>query len=141
VDLAARKLAAAHPRLDCDLILVLIDADEDPPCTLAPKLRSLVSRTDVDVAFVCANPEYETWFVAAAESLTAFLRVSATSTAGHPEAERLAKGWIQRHFRRPKYSETVDQAAMTAQMDLGLCRDRCPSFDKLCRELEDRNRG
>lgn len=37
-----------------------------------------------------------------------------------------------------KYSETQDQPRMTAQMDLALCRRRCPSFDKLCRELASR---
>jgi predicted ATPase len=41
---------------------------------------------------------------------------------------------------RVKYSETIDQPAMTADMDLSLCRRRSPSFDKLCRELEKRFR-
>ena len=35
-----------------------------------------------------------------------------------------------------KYSESIDQAKLTAHMDLSLCRTRAPSFDKLCRELE-----
>lgn len=33
---------------------------------------------------------------------------------------------------------TVDQPAMTSHMDLHLARERSPSFDKLCRELERR---
>lgn len=52
--------------------------------------------------------------------------------------QRCRKAWIEKRIKAPKYSETVDQPAMTAAMDLALCRSRSPSFDKLCRELEKR---
>lgn len=52
--------------------------------------------------------------------------------------QRCRKAWIEKRIKAPKYSETVDQPAMTAAMDLKLCRSRSPSFDKLCRELEKR---
>ena len=42
--------------------------------------------------------------------------------------------WVADRFKG-HYSETVDQPALTAKMDLDLCRERSPSFDKLCREL------
>jgi hypothetical protein len=93
----------------------------------------------VDVSCVIANLEYETWFVAAAESLGEFLDISDNSSiSSDPERDHQGKGWIQRKFRGIKYSETVDQPAMTKAMDLALCRQRSPSFDKLCRELEAR---
>ena len=91
------------------------------------------------VACILANVEYETWFVAAAESLRDFLDFPADATnLQAPEKARSGKGWVQRHFKGPKYSQTLDQPRLTARMDLGLCRARSPSFDKLCRELEAR---
>ena len=44
----------------------------------------------------------------------------------------------QRRFKGVKYSETVDQPAMTRAMNLAQCRLRSPSFDKLCRDLQGR---
>lgn len=94
------------------------------------------------MAVVFAEIEYETWFVAAAESLGGFLEVGDRPIPENPEAQRAGKGWIQEYYSRPgrSYSEPVDQPAMTASMDLSLCRRRSPSFDKLCRELEQRLR-
>lgn len=119
------------------MVLVLLDADSDLPCVLGPELLSLAKgiRADADVSCVIANIEYETWFVAAAESLSGFLELSGATASEDPERSRQGKGWIQRRFRGIKYSETVDQPTMTKTMDLALCRRRSPSFDKLCREL------
>ncbi|MGQ9648645.1 MAG: DUF4276 family protein [Phycisphaerae bacterium] len=143
VKLAAMKLAAALPSKDPCLILVLLDRDPDPrpPCMLAPELfrTACAARPDVDVACVLAEVEYETWFVAAAESLPDYIQMSPNEPVPlSPEDARHGKSWIQRHFKGIKYSETVDQPAMTSRMDLRLCRRRSPSFDKLCRELEKR---
>jgi hypothetical protein len=116
-----------------------MDADEDLPCVLAPRLLAIArtARSDFSISCVVANVEYETWFVAAAESLTEYLDlVPGESIPEQPERDRLGKAWIQKRFRGIKYSETVDQPAMTSRMDLKLCRRRSPSFSKLCRELE-----
>jgi hypothetical protein len=96
----------------------------------------------MDVACVFANLEYETWFVAAAESLPGFLDLQGEQVPDDPEKQGCDKGWVQRHYKGPgrSYSEPVDQPAMTHTMDLTLCRKRSPSFDKLCRELEKRIR-
>lgn len=119
------------------LILVLLDADEDLPCRLGPELlaRATLAGGSQDISCVIANVEYETWFVAAAESLGEFFSASPEDIPQNPEERRAGKGWVQRFFRGPKYSETVDQPRMTAAMDLALCRARSPSFDKLCRDL------
>jgi len=140
VQLAALKLQERCEELSSGLILILIDADEDPPCILGPKLlaRARKTRGDADVACVVATVEYETWFVGAAESLRALLELQPEEPPEDPEGKRAGKGWITKRFRGPKYSETADQPSMTARMDLTLCRRRCPSFDKLCRELEAR---
>jgi hypothetical protein len=138
LNLAVPKLRAAGSK---GLILVLLDADDDLPCILGPSLLALARgvRADADISCVIANIDYETWFVAAAESLSEFLDVANDLAASKdPERARQGKGWIKQKFRGIKYSETIDQPAMTQAMDLALCRQRSPSFDKLCRELERR---
>jgi hypothetical protein len=141
VQLAALKLSNAPGAPMPSVIAVLVDADEDLPCVLAPNLLEWAKkeRSDVDVICVVANVEYETWFVAAAESLRDFLNLPAgVAVPDEPEKQRHGKGWIERHFKGAKYSETQDQPTMTAKMDLAVCQARSPSFDKLCRELERR---
>ena len=140
VSLAAAKLGNS-PSGDPALILLLVDADKDPPCLLGPQLLddARAARSDIAIACVVANVEYETWFVAAAESLQEYLDLTGAAPAD-PEGQRLGKGWIERHFQGvgARYSETQDQPAMTAHMGLALCRERSPSFDKFCREFEKR---
>lgn len=141
VDLAVLKLKEGESD-DRGMVLILVDADDDLPCELGPGLleKAREQRSDMDISCVVANVEYETWFVAAASSLGEYLELPAESVPARPEDQRAGKAWIQRHFRGVKYSETVDQPAMTSRMDLALCRERSPSFDKLCRELEKRYR-
>lgn len=137
IGIAQAKLA--HVRNDeHGMILVLFDADDDRPCVLAPRLQlEIGDRSDVDVALVIANVEYETWFVSAAESLESYLGAGVIPP-GDPEGVRAGKGWIQAHVRARKYAEPIEQPRMTAAMDLALCRARSGSFDKLCREFEKR---
>jgi hypothetical protein len=125
------------------LILILIDAEDD--CRLhgplGPRLlrRAHAIRADLDISVVIANVMFETWFVAAADSLREYLDLPDSALLPHdPERDGLGKGWIKQRIKSAKYSETADQAALTASMDLRLCRARAPSFDKLCRELESR---
>lgn len=133
-DLKLKDVSAQHR-----LILVLFDADDDLPCRLAPDLlqRITTDRPELDVTLVLATPEYETWFVAAAESLTDYLDLKANDIPDDPEVIRAKKAWLQHHFRG-RYTETIEQPALTARMDLQKCRSRSASFDKLCRELERR---
>lgn len=139
VDLAALKLREARPE-ERGMVLILVDADEDLPCELGPGLlkEAQERRSDVDLCCVVANVEYETWFIAAADSLGEYLELAETEIPQDPEGQKAGKAWVQKRFRGVKYSETVDQPAMTMRMDLSLCRRRSPSFDKLCRELEKR---
>lgn len=62
VHLAARKVAPERR------ILILMDADDDCPATLAPALleRARAARGDLAVGVVFATREFESWFVAAA---------------------------------------------------------------------------
>jgi len=141
VELAAAKLRGPFDVALPNLILILLDADYDCPKDLAPAILEATSSraTECDIVCVLAKAEYETWFVAAAESLADYLTVLPNETIPEePEQSGARKGWIAKRFKSPSYKETVDQPRLTAAMDLKLCRQRAPSFDKLCRELARR---
>jgi hypothetical protein len=139
-ELAVSKLVEHHLTEVPKLVLLLIDAEDDPACMLGPGRLAVLrgsARSGVECTCVVANKMYETWFVAAAASLGTFLVLSGDpQLPSDPERDRLGKAWIKQRIRAAKYSETVDQPAMTSAMDLRACRQRSPSFDKLCRELE-----
>jgi hypothetical protein len=124
---------------DRSMVLVLFDADEDLPCVLAPRLIETICEecAHLDVAVVLPKPEFETWFAAAAESLTSYFDLEITAPSPDPEAMGQRKGAVRRWMHRV-YSETIDQVRLTEAMDVKLCRSRSPSFDKLCRELAKR---
>lgn len=117
-------------------VLVLLDADDDLPCKLAPLLLSRAQRARPDrrIGMVLAEREYEAWFLAAAASLRG-QRGLPDDLAPPPSFTVLrdAKGWLNRRMPRG-YSPTVDQPALTAVFDLGQARGAA-SFDKLIREL------
>ncbi len=138
---ALNRLSEGTSTADPVLILLMLDSDGCCPARLGPELRAWAGDVDsrIDVACVVVHLEYETWFVAAAESLSKYIQLGeGEPVPDDPEGQRCKKAWIQRHFRRGKYQEPRDQPGMTAAMDLTLCRSRSPSFDKLCRELERR---
>ena len=132
VELAARKTDGPGA------ILILIDADEDCPATLAPELlrRAKAKRSDRPIAVVLAKREFEAWFLAAAESLRGQRGLSATlEPPGNPEMIQDAKGWLRGQMTdNRKYSETLDQPALTRLFDLESAR-RAASFDKLYRDI------
>jgi hypothetical protein len=143
VELAALKLRADRDVGIPWLVLILLDANGDCPAELGPALLARARQVagHADIACVIAKVEYETWFVAAAESLSEYLDLAAQHEPPvAPEHARCGKRWVEQRFRTVKYSETVDQPRMTAAMDLLIARARAPSFDKLCRELERRFR-
>jgi hypothetical protein len=130
VELAARKLQRPGA------VLVLVDAEDDCPKTLAPALlqRACAARSDVPHGVVLANREFEAWFLAALESLRGCRGVP-TDAQPPPDPEAI-RGAKERLAFGVAYSETVDQPALTARIDLDLARKRSPSFDKLWREME-----
>lgn len=119
-----------------DGILVVLDADEDCPASLAPQLlgwaRAASPRRQVHV--VLAEREFEAWFLAATTSLVAAGKLLVgTAPPSNPEAIRDAKGWISEHSGR-RYSPTIDQPAFAALFDLAAARS-CRSFGKLERDV------
>ncbi|HEY0479344.1 MAG TPA: DUF4276 family protein [Kofleriaceae bacterium] len=120
---------------DGGAVLVLVDADDDPACTLGPELlrRAQAARPDRRVGVVLAVREYEAWFLASAASLRG--RRGLPDDLEPPvfaETIRDAKGWLAERMRG--YSPTIDQPALTAVFDLEQARSS-RSFDKLAREV------
>ena len=141
VGLAVHKLQQFQIPDARELVLLLVDADKDCAAKCGPQTQELLFaiREDLDSTCVLAVVEYETWFVAAAESLQKYLDVADTQQVPEdPERMRCRKKWVEDRFRGTKYVEPVDQPKLTAAMDLRICRRRSPSFDKLCREIEAR---
>jgi len=120
-------------------ILVLVDADGDCPATTAQALmeRARGPAAGRPVRVVLAKNEFESWFVAAAESIGGQrgLRTNLAAPAD-PEAIRDAKGWLTRHCPGSRsYRPSRDQPALVELFDLDLARQRAPSFDKLVRDV------
>jgi hypothetical protein len=119
-------------------VLVLVDADDDCPARLGPKMLAWAAhaRSDVAVAVVLAKMEFEAWFLAAAHSVAGYRGLCAPLVPpADPESVRDAKGWLSRHMDGARrYSETLDQAALAAVFDMEAAR-QADSFDKCYREI------
>lgn len=120
-------------------VLCLLDADDDCPATLAPRILNAMSNVwpAIPKSVVVAQSEYESWLLASAVSLRAHasIRPDATPPAA-PENIRDAKGYLHEHLmvRGRYYSPSVDQVALTAHLDFSLAR-ACSSFDKFVRDM------
>jgi len=129
VELAVRGL----PGLGA--VLIVIDSDDDCPKETAPQLLARAERAAArrrHVSLVLANREFESWFIAAAESVKPGL-----AAPNSPESIRGAKEWLSKNiFSGRKYSPTVDQPKLASLFDLDSARRRAPSFDKMYREIE-----
>ncbi len=119
-------------------ILILIDAEDDCPAEVGPKLlcRAMAARPDVPVGVVLAKREFEAWFLAALESLCGCRGLlPELPPVAQPEDIRDAKGRLTQFMKGTRvYSPVVDQSALAAQFDLDLARRRSDSFEKLWRE-------
>lgn len=121
-------------------ILILADADDEEGCPaeLGPRLlkQAQAVRADASIVVVLAKREFESWFLAAAESLRGQRGFPTDlETPRDPEAIRGAKEWLSR-CRTFRYEETIDQPALAAVFDVHRARERSPSFDKLWREVQ-----
>ena len=119
-------------------ILILLDSDDDCPAELAPTILNRISPVfhNIPIAVVFAQHEFESWFLAAAESLRGKRGLkSDISPPDNPEAIRGAKEWLRRRMPSGKtYSVTQDQPALTALFDIEQAR-KADSFDKCYRDI------
>ena len=132
VELAARQISGQGT------IFIILDSDDDCPAQLGPVLlcRALQVRSDLPIAVVLAKHEFESWFLAAAESLSGHRGLkNDLQSPSNPEAISGAKEWLsQRMEGTGKYRPTVDQRELTAHFDLDQAR-HVDSFDKCYRDI------
>ena len=131
----AVRIASWQP--DCRGILILFDSDDDCPKELACTIQgwAQAEATHIPCAVVLAHREYEAWFLGGIESLRGKrgIRIDAASHP-LPETPRDAKGALEDCMMAGRtYSETADQAALTASMDLAAVHARCRSFRRMVR--------
>ena len=133
------ELAARQTQPD-GCILILLDAENDCPAETAPEVlrRAQAARGDRAIRVVLATSEYETWFLAAADSIAGRHGIYAlTEPPADPESIAGAKEWLrQRMPAGRRYRETLHQPALTAIFDLDAAR-AAPSFDKLWRDVSE----
>lgn len=131
VEFAARKIRGNGA------IFILLDSDDDCPANLGPKLRRRALKThgELPIAVVLAKHEFESWFLAAAESLRGQRGLrNSLQAPENPEAVRGAKEWLSRQMENHAYRETLDQPGLTTRFDLNQAR-RADSFDKCYRDI------
>jgi hypothetical protein len=137
-ELERAVLLAIEDRADAACVLVLLDADADCPVELGAQLLERCERvTQLPIAVVLANREFEAWYLAAKESLRGFRGVRDDAVApASPDAISDAKGELSRNMAGNRYLEVDDQPAFAEHFDLEMAAGRSGSFRKLLREIE-----
>ena len=138
-----RKLAASLKRPNVGGVLLVLDGDvkksgatafcaAETAKLLANEAMSVGGGSTLSVAVVFARQEYESWIIAAIDSLAGQRlpdgRMIDPAKASAPvgdveESPRDAKGWLSRVIEGG-YKPTRDQAALTDLLDLGILRTR-----------------
>lgn len=126
---------------ECSGVVILFDGEDDCPKELAGQVRKWAheAAAGTPCEVVVAYREYETWFLAALESLRGRYGIHQDATApANPESRRNAKGALEEFMPADRaYSETGDQPAMSAVFDMGLAHRRNRSFRKLVKAVGD----
>ncbi|WP_322769971.1 DUF4276 family protein [Frankia sp. Cr1] len=120
-------------------VLIMIDADDDCPAELGPRLlgRARAVCPGLAVSVVLANREFEAWFLAAAPSLSGERGLAqGLECPVDVEKPRHCKGWLSAHRTDGRsYKPVSDQAALAALVNLRMARKYSPSFDKFWRDV------
>lgn len=119
----------------CVGVVIVFDADDDCPKELAPTIQRWAEEVSqgVPCVVVMANREYEAWILASIEEMRGHRSIKADAVS-HPEPEdpRNAKGALEDCMvPGASYSETVDQAALTARISLKKAYAASRSFRRL----------
>ncbi|MCU0920981.1 MAG: DUF4276 family protein [Burkholderiaceae bacterium] len=134
---AAVALAVSQP--DCGGVLLLFDGEDDCPAEQGAQVLAWAraAARGVPCEVVLAYREYETWFLAALESLRGQCLIARDAEAPpDSESRRDAKGALEEHMPRgASYSPTVHQGRLSAAFDLALAYRRNRSFRKLTKAV------
>ena len=136
---AAVRLTLLQP--ECAAVLLMFDGEDDCPVELAMQVRTWAQRAAgaVPCDVVIAYREYETWFLAAIESLRGRCSISLDASAPvNPESKRNAKGALEAFMPSgASYAETIHQVKLSAMFDMALAHRRNRSFRKLTKTIGD----
>jgi hypothetical protein len=120
-------------------VLVLRDGDDrdvDCPVRLAEMLRPGQNLVPVSVEIVVAYREYESWFLAAADSLREHPDVRDDAAApADPEGRRDAKRELGK-LMLESYKETRHQPRFSALIDLKIASAKSRSFRRMIHAVE-----
>ncbi len=136
VDCQRAVVMAAKRAGPGDAVSILLDADDDCPAELGPRLLEWMQAAvgPRRISVVVAKREFEAWFVASATELAAAGRLRpGTTPPADPEALSDPKGWLS-EAKGSRYSEVLDQPRFAARFDLAAAR-QCRSFAKLERDI------
>lgn len=126
-------LAAAKAAEKKGCVLIILDCEDYCPATLGPSLLSKAQavRNDVRYLVVLAYREFESWFIAAAESLRGhFGFPDDFSAPADIEGIRDAKGWLGKRMNI-KYDPITHQHQLTKIFDLDQAQNTA-SFKRFC---------
>ena len=125
-------LASAKAAQESGNVLILLDCDDACPAVLGPQLlrRAMAVRGDVGMFVALAHREFESWFIAAIQSLRG---VRGLSHDLEPPADleriRNAKGWLGDRMN-VAYDPVTHQTEFTRKIDLSQARTSV-SFDRI----------
>lgn len=126
------KLAAIQA--DTVGVLVLCDADDDPPCRLGPEIaaRCESAVASVPIRGCLAVREFENWLLASPETLAPAEESPRDDYEAVSAVGRIAQ------WRAPlKYVKSIHQPSLAARIDLRLASERCPSFARFLRCVDE----
>lgn len=127
------ELALGTP--GCAGIFIVFDSDDDPACVIGPHVKEWAEAVagGIPCEVVAVTCEYEAWFLSAVESIRGVRGISPLAVSHvNPESVRDAKGHLEKCMVDGSfYSPLVDQAALTARVDLAEVFRRCRSFRKM----------
>jgi hypothetical protein len=127
-------------RSNIGAILLLLDAEDDCPAKLGLQLVERCKQTtQFPIAVVLAKIEMEGWFLGGKESLRGVCNIKTDAVAPqNPESIRGAKERLSKNMEHGRrYLEVDDQPTFAAKVNFDLTKDRCPSFDKFLRDVQN----
>lgn len=147
-----RFVQLALTEADCAGVLVLLDADDDCPVTLAQGLAERIRTMGVPcpVAVVVATVKFENWLVASLDTIVGQDLgdgqglAAATSPPDDPEACNALRTLEEAMPAGRIYKKSTDQLAMARLLDTTTAAERSRSFRRLVdaiRELAETPEG
>ena len=122
-----RAIQLASRSRRADAVLVLCDSDDDCPAAWGPSAMQRLTSICRGAA-VMVQREYESWLL---HGIHTFWQLEPEVIDRRRDAKKLLS------LHRPGYLPTVDQLALTRELDIQRCWARSDSFDKLVRSIAD----